>query len=442
MHKPWNKWNLTQWLHSLETRHALEIQLGLTRVLEVARALGVNTPNCKVITVAGTNGKGSTVTALETLYHKAGYNVGSYTSPHLLHFNERIRINLLPVSDEQLCSLFSTIEEARAQVNLTYFEMTTLAALLHFKQSNLDIIILEVGLGGRLDATNIVDADLAIITTIDFDHQDYLGDTLDAIGYEKAGILRQGRPFIYADTNPPESIIEVARNLKAPGYFFEKDISIEDKESHWNFRFLDTQINELIKPAIQLTAGSAALAATVLLAKDLPVSLEHISSAMNSIFIPGRLQLHKGEINILYDVSHNAQSARLLTDTIKRLKNNAVDQLSRNAEGEQVPYTVHAVFSDLKDKDHFGLIFPLRDCVDRWYPAQLDNKRASDKDLLLSVFRDAEIFVEICYTNPLAAFEAAVNQAKSGDLIVVYGSFFTVGHVMAAHHNTLEQKEN
>ncbi|KTD59217.1 bifunctional tetrahydrofolate synthase/dihydrofolate synthase [Legionella shakespearei] len=427
MYKVSSKWNLDQWLHHLESRHTQEIQLELTRVLEVARNLGVNTPSCKVITVAGTNGKGSTVTALGTLYHQAGYKTASYTSPHLIRFNERIKINLTPVSDDELCHLFSTIEETRGDVILTYFEMATLAALLHFKQQKPDVIILEVGLGGRLDATNIVDADLAIITTIDFDHQDYLGDTLEAIGFEKAGILREGKPFIYADINPPASIVEVANNLNTSAYYFDKDIYVNDRGTCWDFKFLKTQFDELPKPSIQLKSASAAIAATILLANELPISQEDIKKAMQSIFIPGRLQLKRGDINVLFDVSHNAQSARLLARTIKSL------------DGKN---TVHAVFSALKDKDLFGLIFPLKDCVDRWYPAQLDNKRASDKELLLSVFRDAETCVELCYNSPLAAFESAVNQAKSGDLIVVYGSFFTVGHVMAAHHKILEQKEN
>lgn len=191
MHTPWSEWDLNHWLTHLETRNTQEIQLGLTRVLTVAQKLNLQRPNCKVITVAGTNGKGSTVTALETIYHQSGFRVGTYTSPHLLVFNERIRINLTPIQDKDLCKAFSVIEEARYPTNLTYFEMATLAALWYFKQHDLDLIILEVGLGGRLDATNIVDTDLAIITTIDFDHQNFLGDTLELIGYEKAGILRK-----------------------------------------------------------------------------------------------------------------------------------------------------------------------------------------------------------------------------------------------------------
>ncbi|MDF1928905.1 Mur ligase family protein [Legionella pneumophila] len=233
MHTPWSEWDLNHWLTHLETRNTQEIQLGLTRVLTVAQKLNLQRPNCKVITVAGTNGKGSTVTALETIYHQSGFRVGTYTSPHLLVFNERIRINLTPIQDKDLCKAFSVIEEARYPTNLTYFEMATLAALWYFKQHDLDLIILEVGLGGRLDATNIVDTDLAIITTIDFDHQNFLGDTLELIGYEKAGILRKNKPFIYADLSPPKSVVEVALQLGASSYLYGKDYFYQEEADHW-----------------------------------------------------------------------------------------------------------------------------------------------------------------------------------------------------------------
>lgn len=426
MHKPWSEWDLNQWLNSLENRNTQEIQLGLTRILEVAEKINLHTSDCKVITVAGTNGKGSTVGALEMIYHTAGYKVGAYTSPHLIHFNERIRVNLKPISDEDLCQAFSFIEEARDSVPLTYFEITTLAALLYFKQQNLDIIILEVGLGGRLDATNIIDADLSIITTIEYDHQDYLGTTLESIGYEKAGILRQGKPFIYADKTPPSSIIQVARNLAVPCYFYDIDFSIHEESGFWEFNGLGKQIKELPKPKIQLKSASAALMACLLLAQDMPVSQRHLNLAMENITVLGRLQFHQSSISILYDVAHNAQSARLLAETMKN---------------KEIKGQVHAVFSALKDKDILGLIFPLKDCVDRWYPSQLDNKRASSATLLCSIFEEAGIFVEVCYTSPLIAFQTALSQATAGDLILVYGSFFTVGQVMAAQHNILEQKE-
>jgi dihydrofolate synthase/folylpolyglutamate synthase len=426
LHKPWNDWSLNQWLYSLENRNTNEIQLGLSRISEVAHKIKVDKVTCKVITVAGTNGKGSTVSALETIYHTAGYKVGAYTSPHLIQFNERVRVNLKPISDEDLCLAFNCIEEARGLTHLTYFEFTTLAALWYFKKLNLDIIILEVGLGGRLDATNIIDADLSIITTIDYDHQDYLGTTLEAIGYEKAGILRQSRPFIYADIEPPSSILDEASRLNAPGYLFNEQFSIKEQDKVWGIQFQNLETLELPKPKIQLKSAAAAIVACWVLQKGLPVTNEHLYSAMTRIFIPGRLQLVQGSINVLYDVAHNAQSARLLAQAIHGLKVNG---------------HVRAVFSALKDKDIFGLISPLKDCVDHWYPAQLDTKRASSAEMLCTVLREAEIFVDICYTSPLIAFQQALNQATPGDLVVVYGSFFTVSQILAVQHNILEQKE-
>lgn len=260
---------------------------------------------------------------------------------------------------------------------------------------------------------------MSIVTTIDFDHQDYLGTTLDAIGYEKAGILRPGKPFIYGDISPPTSIINVAKHLTAPAYLLGQQFSIQEQDSVWSLHYNEhlklASVYGLPKPSIQLKSAAAAITACLLLADDLPVTHSHFQVAMQRIFIPGRLQLHKDTVSTLFDVSHNPQSVKLLADTLCTLKK----------------AKVHAVFSALKDKDILGLIQPLKDCVDWWYPAQLDSKRAASADLLLTLFKDAEIPVDICYNNPLVAFETALKQAKPGDLIVVYGSFFTVSHVMA-----------
>lgn len=416
MSKPWSEWGLKQWLTHLENRHTQEIQLGLARVLAVAKILRLDSPNSLVITVAGTNGKGSTVKALETIYDCAGYKVGTYSSPHLIDFNERIRVNLALIHDNELCQAFAAIEDARGPIALTYFETATLAALWHFAQLQLDVIILEVGLGGRLDATNIIDADLSIITTIDYDHQDYLGDTLEAIGYEKAGILRSAKPFIYADTNSPASVRKKGEELQAQGHFLLEDYKITEHHHSWSLESQYLSI-ELPKPKIQLKSAAAAVLATAILNRRLPVRSAQYRIAMERIFIAGRLQLVPGPITILYDVSHNAQSVRLLAEYLGQLK---------------PPGRIHAVFSALKDKDIFNLIYPLKDCVNRWYPAQLDNKRALSADLLLAIFDEAEISLKTCYNSPFIAFAAALNHAKTGDLIVVYGSFFTVSQVMTS----------
>lgn len=417
-----DEWTLEQWLHSFEQRNTQEIQLGLARIQQVAKRLSLVNLGCTVVTVTGTNGKGSTVAALERLYHLAGYNVGTYTSPHLLRFNERIRINQNPLSDEAICEAFKAIEAVREDTVLTYFEMATLAALWQFKRQCLDVVILEVGIGGRLDATNIIDADVAIITTVDFDHQEYLGSTLDAIGYEKAGILRSGKPFIYADTEIPNSILEVAERLNAPAHLFNQDFSYQERSDDWHLTWQNQQW-QLTKPKIQLKSASAAIIATQLLQQQLPLTSETLNKAMQNLSVPGRLQLIEGPISILFDVSHNAQSANLLASHLKKFENYS---------------KVHAVFSALKDKDILNLIKPLKDCVDHWYPAQLETKRASTREELLAKFQDEEIFMDICYTSPSVAFETALNRAQTGDLIVVYGSFYTVGQVMATQHNLFE----
>lgn len=419
--KPKPTWTLEQWLNFLEQSYpSHKIQLGLERVLQVAQRLEVIHLGAKIITVAGTNGKGSTVNALETIYHCAGYNVGSYTSPHLIHFNERIKVNLNAIDDNELCEAFLIIETIREEIELSYFERATLAALYIFKQKQLDVIILEVGLGGRLDATNIIDTDLAIITTIDYDHQDYLGTTLDVIGREKAGILRAGKPFIYADNEPPKTILQRAEQLNVPSFLYGKEFSFDEQDSTWDFKTKNHEINQLNKPKIQLKSASAALMSCSILQSHLPVSSDSVHEAMNHIFVPGRLQLqsikHKN-IQLLYDVSHNPQSAQLLAKTIKT-------KIQCNK--------VHAVFSALKDKDIAGLLAPMNDCVDYWYVAQLDNFRAASPDYLLSQCKKAEIKAKICYTSPLVAFEEALTKVDPGDLIVVFGSFLTVSQVLGS----------
>lgn len=419
------EWTLKQWLEVLENRHREEIKLGLDRILSVAQTLALDKPACKVITVAGTNGKGSTVSALETFYTAAGYRVGAYTSPHLLSYNERIRRDRMPIMDETLCQAFIQIEQARGSELLTFFETMTLAALWYFKQVSVDVIVLEVGLGGRLDATNIIDADLAIITTIDFDHQQFLGNTLDAIGAEKAGILRRHKPLIYADTNPPTSIVRKAQELEVPSYLFDEDYQITEKEQEWEYSGLGLKA-VFARPQIQLKSAAAAITACLLLEKYLPVSLTILQQAVSRIYVAGRLEYYPGKISLLLDVSHNPQSARLLADRVRHLA----------PQGK-----VHAVFSALKDKDICGIILPLKSCVDHWYPAQLTYKRAASAEQLLQSLKQAEIITDLCYNNPLAAFQAAQSHAKEGDLIIVFGSFFTVSYVMSTDYFTQMQGE-
>ncbi len=252
-------------------------------------------PNTKIITVAGTNGKGSTVASLEAIYWAAGYQVASYSSPHLLAFNERIKINRQPISAQQLCDAFCVIEEARSAINvhLTYFEVATLAALWHFKQHCLDLIILEVGLGGRLDATNIIDADLAIITTIDFDHQTFLGNTKEAIGFEKAGILRANKPLIFADNNPPKSILKQAHAHNTPLYLYGREYNYLLRANGLQF-VTSEQIIDLPQPQLHCNAVAAAIMASICLQTLLPVQYSQLMQGIKSASLMGRLQFVKG----------------------------------------------------------------------------------------------------------------------------------------------------
>ena len=408
--------SLEAWLDLLENRHVHEIQLGLGRVRDVANRMGLCDLNAPVITVAGTNGKGSTVAALEAIYHAAGFKVGSYTSPHLLMFNERIRVNQVSISDSVLCEAFCLIEKARGEIHLTYFEMTTLAALWHFKQCKLDVVILEVGMGGRLDATNIIDAALAIITTIDLDHQDFLGETIEAIGYEKAGILRENQFFIYADQKPPQSIVEKAHALNTRMFCLGIDYSYQTDDGLLLISNRNDEYLSLVNPAINLKAAAAAVVASQLLHTILPVSWFALNRAMSDVTLPGRLHIVPGDVRVVYDVAHNPQAALLLADFIRRQKGFG---------------KVHAVFSGLKDKDLCGLIKAMCSCVDFWYPAALHSRRAANQPTLLAAFQAATTTVDVFFSSPAAAYFAAMQNAAPGDLIVVYGSFLTVSAVMA-----------
>lgn len=412
-------WTLAEWLDYLENRHSVEVQLRLVNVHCVAKIMAVQAWDIPVITVAGTNGKGSTVAALSAIYQSAGYRVGQFTSPHVLHFNERICINQQPIADASLCQLFHQIEMARGDTGLTYFEMSFLAALLYFKQADLDLMILEVGVGGRLDATNCIDADLAIITTVDLDHQDYLGPDKESIGAEKAGILRTGQCFIYADIDPPQSVMAKALALKTDTYCLGKTYQYCVRDG---LLYIQQSFHETIAlpvPHLHANAAVAAVMASLCLQTRLPVSEKDWINAMHSKRIMGRQQHLPGDISFVYDVAHNPQA---VTALVQYLRENP-------AKG-----TLHAVFSALKDKDICGLIKPLSSIVGQWYPVCLTGKRASSQEQLLAAFGAALDRVPHCYPDPLQATAAAVAAAKTGDLIVVYGSFILVGAVMAAYH--------
>lgn len=440
----YSDWTLSDWLTHLENRYFDEIKLGLNRIKEVAANLQLLSPTSMVITVAGTNGKGTTVAALESIYKAAGYRVGTYTSPHLLRFNERIKINGECIGDDELCRAFCQIEKTRQDIEVTYFEMATLAALLHFQSSDLDVIVLEVGMGGRLDATNIIDADLSIITTIDFDHQDFLGNTLDQIAFEKAGILRVGKPFIYADKTPPQSILLSASVLGCQTYINGKHFSyqfgtaspidvchVERREGSpesqeiplcarddvevviFNFADLTFQFE---KSHWHPNAIAAAIMATICLQQRLPIKENALIHGLQSISLWGRQQRLTTQVATLLDVSHNAQSVVYLADTVRKYQSHQ---------------RVHAVFSALCDKDIDALLQPMIGLVDHWYPALLTGKRALLAEQFDSILKKYGMMNEVFHNSPLDAYQVACQKAAPGDLIVVYGSFLTVSGVLS-----------
>ncbi len=419
----YREWALSDWLVHLENRYVDEVKLGLTRVQHVAAEMSLLSPSAIVITVAGTNGKGTTVATLESIYHTAGYRVGTYTSPHLLIFNERIKINGQCIRDDDLCRAFCQIEEARQSIALTYFEMATLAALLYFKSAQVDVIILEVGMGGRLDATNIIDADLLIITTIDFDHQDFLGNTRDEIGFEKAGILRVGKPMIYADHTPPQTVLLNASMLGCPSYIHGQHYHYQLTEKEFIFYYKEVRI-QFEKSHWHPNALAAAVMATICLHNQLPLEDHARNQGMRSISLDGRQQrFMTNGVETLLDVSHNAQSVAYLAKTLCE---------------SRVKQRVHAVFAALRDKDIDALLQPMMSFVDHWYPVLLSGKRAlsaAESDL---IFKKYDIINEEFYNSPMDAYQDACKNAVAGDLIVVYGSFLTVNGVLSAFINHLE----
>lgn len=420
---------LPAWLAMLETMHPKAIDMGLERVAQVKERLGIRF-DCPVITVGGTNGKGSTCAMLESILLQAGYRVGLYTSPHLLDFNERARIDGEPVSDDALIANFAAVEAKRGDVSLTYFEFTTLAILRLFAEANLDVVILEVGLGGRLDAVNVIDADVAIVTSVDIDHTDYLGDTREKIGFEKAGIFRSGKTAICGDPVPPQSLIDHADAIGADLWLFGRDFNYSGDKQQWNFGGRTQRRNSLGYPSLrganQLLNASAALAALETLRHRLPVGAQEVRNGLVMVDLPGRFQVLPGRPSVILDVAHNPHAAATLAQNL--------DNMGFH------PYT-YAVFGAMQDKDIDGVIAQLKDRIDHWCVTDLPLPRAATaaqlKDKLLDagiVPKDqagAERTIET-FASPAAAFANARSGAGENDRIVVFGSFLTVAGVMEA----------
>lgn len=426
--------HLADWLAHLETVHKSEIDLGLTRVgqmkarLQAASLLTLNYP---IITVGGTNGKGSTCAYLEQILLAAGYKVGCHTSPHVIDFTERARFNGVDATEEQLLPLFHAVERVRQQapeISLTYFEFTLLVFMCWFDAQQPDAVVLEVGLGGRLDATNMFDSAAAVITSVDIDHVGFLGDTREAIGFEKAGIFRAHRPAVCADPNPPQSLIDhanaVGAHLKLINRDFSYQVIQDDQRKQWRFIGEHSTRNSLAMPAMrgdyQLANASAALAALDTLREQLPVTQQAVRVGISNAVVRGRFQVLPGQPTTILDVAHNPHAARALAKNINQMG--------------YAPYT-HAVFGAMADKDIGQVLRIMRDVVDHWYVCDLPSARAATAEQLRAILLDSGFVADQDHSvqtfdsvqSALAHLSASVpTQVSPNDRIIIFGSFVTV----------------
>ena len=431
---------LDEWLLAVEAMHPQSIEMGLDRSRVVADRLGLGTHlnlDVPVITVGGTNGKGSTCAMLEAILLAAGYRVGLYIKPHFLRFNERARIGGVEESDAELIEQLEAVEAARTSapsVELTYYEFTTLAILRLFASKPLDVVILEVGLGGRLDTVNLIDADCAVVTGIAIDHVEYLGATREAIGFEKAGTFRQGRPAICADPEAPASLVEHAERVGADLWLIGRDFNYSGDRQQWNFTARGQRRSSLAYPALrganQLLNASAALAALSALRDRLPVAQQAVRTGLMKVELAGRFQVLPGRPTVIYDVAHNPQAAAAL---------------AHNLDGMgYFPYTL-AIFGAMRDKDIAGIVAAMLGRVDRWFMAGLPLARAATADELASAVaamtaciprlegeRSDEPAEVRTFTSPADAWLAARESAGPDDRIVAFGSFHTVAGVINA----------
>ncbi|MCE9640335.1 MAG: bifunctional tetrahydrofolate synthase/dihydrofolate synthase [Betaproteobacteria bacterium] len=410
---------LAQWLAYLEQLHPQAIAMGLDRVSQVAQALGLS-PEFAVITVGGTNGKGSCCAMLEAMLLHAGYHVGCYTSPHLLRYNERVRIGGREIEDEVLCRAFERIEAARGDTSLTYFEFGTLAAVMAFGEAGVDVAILEVGLGGRLDAVNVFDADCALVASVDLDHQDYLGDTREAIGLEKAGIFRAGRPAVCADAEPPAALVAHAREIGADLMVIDRDFGYVAKPQQWRYWGPGGKRHGLPYPALrgafQLGNAAACLTALDCLRGNLPVTAQDVRGGLLQAEVAGRFQVLPGQPQVILDVAHNPHAARAL----------AANLASMPAGGRTL-----AVCAMFKDKDIAGVVAAIRPYITDWLVADAEGARGASAAQLAAVLAHSGASAPVAqYSNVAAAWHAACNLAADNDKIIVFGSFLTVAAVM------------
>jgi len=406
--------SLAQWLAYIEALHPKSIAMGLDRVKDVASRISLQ-PDFPIISIAGTNGKGSTCAMLESIYLNAGYKVGAYVSPHLIRYNERVRVNQQEISDEALCEAFSAIEDARGDVVLTYFEMGTLAAMWHFVKTDLDILILEVGMGGRLDAVNVFEPTCSIVTSVDLDHMDYLGDTREKIGLEKAGIYRPKKLAICGDSDPPNSVIAFAQEIGADLRLINRDFKVVKNLTDWQYVSGDKALSLpllALKGDFQLNNAACTICAVQHLQPMLPVSIDSIRKALEFVTLIGRFYTLKEKPEIIVDVAHNPQAAK---------------SLAQNLEQKICNGRTLGVFAMLADKDIAKVVQALASHISIWYLADTHNVRgATAQDLQLHLQTQTEKGLTKCFDNVASAIRAACLEAGNNDRIIIFGSFYTV----------------
>jgi len=416
---------LMDWLAHCEQLHPTAIDMGLERVKTVADRMGIGF-DCPVMTVAGTNGKGSTCVMLESILLQAGYRTGVYTSPHLVDFEERLRLAGEPVNAAKLVAAFERVESARgqndAEISLTYFEFSTLAILDVMAHSQLDVVILEVGLGGRLDAVNIIEPDCAIITSIDLDHMALLGADREAIGYEKAGIMRTGKPVIVSDPLPPQSVIDRALEVGADLWRVGVDFNVSGDKQQWGWAGRTRRYSGMAYPALrganQLVNAGGVLAALTALRDRLPITAQAVRNGLALVDLPGRFQIMPGQPTLVLDVAHNPH---------------AVAALTANLDAMGFFPTTHAVFGAMADKDIPLILARISPVIDRWYFTDLPTHRAASAHDLMQYWQAQNTrknTVATLHPGPESALQAALAGADPADRIVVFGSFFTVGGVL------------
>ncbi|MGE6795339.1 bifunctional tetrahydrofolate synthase/dihydrofolate synthase [Psychrobacter okhotskensis] len=437
---PNDKASLTEWLDYMQQIHVSAIDMGLSRVLPVAEALGVvksAQDDAYVFTVAGTNGKGSTTAVIAQMCLAAGYKTALYQSPHLSAFNERVRINGEMVSDEILINAFCKVEAARLQCALTlsFFEMTTLAALLIFAEADCDVWVLEVGLGGRLDVVNIIDPDMAVITNIGIDHVDWLGDNVEDIGREKAGILRNDMPLIYGATDMPTSVQQAIDKNQATCYQVGKDFHYREIDAiTWQYSNAAVTL-QLPRPALSLTNTANALSAV--LASSLAVDIAAIEQALQTVKLAGRFDYRELENrHWLFDVAHNEQGVEFLLAQLLPLWQQHVTQQNSDEQTNSAPATIKMLFSMLADKDIDKVVQRLTESslpISDWFIAEIDYPRAASTEQLQRILSNYVDSAQIHEFKRLSeATDAVINGSQAQDLIVVCGSFHTIGEVLAA----------